>query len=142
LIIFQSSPTFKKLSFNNLDENIKNLEPIMSDRVKKFREEREKLNALILERENLNIKRFFGIDTAVYRDGALDARTKEMLGLVASLVLRCDDCINYHLLQIKEQGIKNEEFDEIMSVGLVVGGSITIPHIRRAYRMWEELKDE
>ncbi|MBN1213171.1 MAG: carboxymuconolactone decarboxylase family protein [candidate division Zixibacteria bacterium] len=112
----------------------------MSERVKKFKEEREKLNELILSRDNINIKRFFGIDNSVYRDGALDARTKEMLGLVASLVLRCDDCITYHLIQTKQVGITDEEFDEIMSVGLVVGGSITIPHIRRAYRNWEDLK--
>ena len=112
----------------------------MSERVKKFKEEREKLNELILSRDNINIKRFFGIDSSVYRDGALDARTKEMLGLVASLVLKCDDCIYYHLIQAKQTGITDEEFDEIMSVGLVVGGSITIPHIRRAYRNWEDLK--
>jgi len=112
----------------------------MSESVKKFKEEREKLNELILSRDNINIKRFFGIDSSVYRDGALDARTKEMLGLVASLVLKCDDCITYHLIQAKQAGITDEEFDEIMSVGMVVGGSITIPHIRRAYRNWEDLK--
>jgi ribonuclease HI len=113
----------------------------MSERVKKFKEEREKLNELILSRDNVNIKRFFGIDNAVYRDGALDARTKEMLGLVASLVLRCDDCITYHLVQAKQVNISDEEFDEIMAVGLVIGGSITIPHIRRAYDIWEDLKE-
>jgi len=113
----------------------------MSERVKKFKEERERLNNLILSRDNINIKRFFGIDSAVYRDGALDAKTKEMLGLVASLVLRCDDCISYHVLQAKECGVSYEEFDEIMSIGLVVGGSITIPHIRRAYRLWEDTKE-
>ena len=113
----------------------------MSKRVKKFKEEREKLNGLILSRDNVNIKRFFGIDNAVYRDGALEARTKEMLGLVASLVLRCDDCITYHLVQAKQVNISDEEFDEIMVVGLVVGGSITIPHIRRAYDIWEDLKE-
>ena len=112
----------------------------MSERVKQFREEREKLNEIVLAREDLNIKRFFGIDTAVYRDGALDAKTKEMLGLVGSLVLRCDDCITYHVIRVKELGVNDREFDEVMSIGLVIGGSITIPHLRRAYRIWEELK--
>lgn len=112
----------------------------MCDNAEKFNEERKALNELILKRDNLNIKRFFGIDSAVYRDGALDAKTKEMLGLVASFVLRCDDCIAYHVIQIKEQNITDQEFDEIMSIGLVVGGSITIPHLRRAVKLWEELK--
>lgn len=112
----------------------------MSERVKQFKEERDKLNEIVLAREDLNIKRFFGIDTAVYRDGALDAKTKELLGLVGSLVLRCDDCVTYHVIRIKELGVNDREFDEVMSIGLVVGGSITIPHLRRAYRIWEELK--
>lgn len=112
----------------------------MSERIDEFKKEREKLNAHILSRENININRFFGVDTAVYRDGALDVKTKELMGLVASLVLRCDDCIAYHAIQAKSHGISDAEFDEVMSVGLVVGGSITIPHIRRAYSFWEELK--
>lgn len=112
----------------------------MSDRVKKFREQRESLNQKILNRENLNIKRFFSLDEAVYRDGALSEKTKELLGLVASLVLRCDDCIAYHTIRAREIGVKNEEFDEVMSIGLVVGGSITIPHIRRATELWEEME--
>ena len=112
----------------------------MSDRVAKFKQERQELNDRLLKRDNINIKRFFGIDSAVYRDGALDAKTKEIAGLSASLVLRCDDCIAYHVIQAKELGINDAEFDEIMSVGLVVGGSITIPHIRRAVRLWEEMK--
>lgn len=111
----------------------------MSEIVKKFKEERLKLNELILKRDNLNIKRFFNLDTNVYKDGALDQKTKEMLGLVASLVLRCDDCISYHTLSAKDNKVSPEEFDEIMSIGLVVGGSITIPHIRRAYKLWEEI---
>jgi len=112
----------------------------MSERVKQFKEERERLNEIVLARDDLNIKRFFGIDTAVYRDGALDARTKELLGLVGSLVLRCDDCIAYHTIRARELGVGDQEFDEVMSIGLVVGGSITIPHLRRAYRLWEEMK--
>jgi AhpD family alkylhydroperoxidase len=111
----------------------------MSDKVKRFKEERERLNAHIFSRENININRFFGIDTAAYREGALDTKTKELLGLVASLVLRCDDCIAYHAIQAKDNNVTDEEFDEVMSIGLVVGGSITIPHIRRAYDFWSEL---
>jgi len=112
----------------------------MSEWVQQFKEEREKLNAIVLAREDLNVKRFFGIDTAVYREGALDARTKELLGLVGSLVLRCDDCVAYHTIRVKELGVGDQEFDEVMSIGLVMGGSITIPHLRRAYRLWEEMK--
>jgi len=113
----------------------------MSDRVQKFKEERERLNKIVLSRENLDIKRFFALDSAVYRDGALDAKTKELLGLVASLVLRCDDCISYHTIRAKEAGTTDAEFDEVMAIGLVLGGSITIPHIRRASQLWEEMKE-
>ena len=113
----------------------------MSKRIEEFKKEREQLNEIILAREDINIKRFFGIDNAVYRDGALPAKTKEMLGLVASLVLRCDDCITYHVIKARENQVSDTEFDEVMSIGLVVGGSITIPHIRRAYRAWKELSE-
>lgn len=112
----------------------------MADRVKEFKEQRLAQNQIVLGRDNLNIKRFFGLDSAVYNDGALDSKTKEMLGLVASLVLRCDDCITYHVIRAKENNVTDEEFDEIMSIGLVVGGSITIPHVRRAATLWEEMK--
>lgn len=111
----------------------------MSDKITEFRRERERLNEKILARENINIKRFFGIDTASYRAGTLDAKTKELLGLVASTVLRCDDCITYHLIRCAEEGVTNEEMDETLAVALVVGGSITIPHLRRAFDRWEEL---
>lgn len=113
----------------------------MSKRIEDFKKEREQLNENILAREDINIKRFFGIDNAVYRDGALPAKTKELLGLVASLVLRCDDCITYHVIKARENQVSDTEFDEVMSIGLVVGGSITIPHIRRAYRTWKELSE-
>jgi AhpD family alkylhydroperoxidase len=112
-----------------------------SRRAKEFRGEREKLNKLVLDNSGLTIKRFFNLDTQAYADGALPVKTKELLGLVASLVLRCDDCVLYHLLKCHEEGVTDQEFDETMSVGLVVGGSITIPHIRRAFRAWEELKE-
>jgi len=110
----------------------------MSERLGQFRKEREQLNEAILARDDINIKRFFALDGAVYHDGALPAKTKELLGLVASLVLRCDDCITYHILQARYHEVSDKEFDEVMSIGLVVGGSITIPHIRRAYRAWNE----
>jgi AhpD family alkylhydroperoxidase len=111
----------------------------MSDQAEQFRREREALNERILARGDLNTKRFFALDSAVYGDGALDGKTKELLGLVASLVLRCDDCIAYHVIRAREFGVTDPEFDEVMSIGLVVGGSITIPHIRRATRLWEEM---
>lgn len=114
----------------------------MSDRLDEFRKKREALNEKILSRENVNIKRFFGIDTAVYRPGALDSKTKELLGLVASTVLRCDDCIAYHLIRCREEGVSDAEMDETMAVALVVGGSITIPHLRRAYDFWDDLRKE
>ena len=114
----------------------------MPGKAEKFKKEREELNKLVLERDDLNIKRFFGIDSAVYRDGALDSKTKEMIGLAASLVLRCDDCITYHVIQLKNTDLNDNQFDEIMSVGLVVGGSITIPHVRRAVKLWNDLKEE
>jgi AhpD family alkylhydroperoxidase len=114
----------------------------MSKRLDEFRKRREALNEKILARDNINIKRFFGVDTATYRDGALDSKTKELLGLVASTVLRCEDCITYHLIRCKEEGVSDAEMDETMGVALVVGGSITIPHLRRAYDLWDELSKE
>ncbi|MBN2461461.1 MAG: carboxymuconolactone decarboxylase family protein [Candidatus Cloacimonetes bacterium] len=107
--------------------------------VKTFQEEREKLNRLISEYAGKEIKRFLNLDSQVYRDDILPARTKEMMGLVASLVLRCDDCIRYHLIKCHENGITSAELEEIIAVSLIVGGSITIPHIRRAFAFWREL---
>lgn len=104
-----------------------------------FWEERKKLNEIVLKKANLDIKRFFNLDSQAYKGGALDEKTKELLGFVASLVLRCDDCIFYHLYQLKNLGIKEEELIEAINICLVVGGSITIPHIRRALKAWEDL---
>ena len=101
--------------------------------------QREAFNEKVLDMAGLEIKRFFSLDGQCYREGALDARTKEMLGLVASLVLRCDDCILYHTIRCKEEGLSTEEFQEACAVGLVVGGSIVIPHLRRAAARWDEL---
>ncbi len=114
----------------------------MADRLKEFREFRERLNDRILGSGNLEIKRFFALDTRAYEPGALPAKTKELMGLVASLVLRCDDCITYHLIRCREEGTTREEFLEAFNVGLVVGGSITIPHLRRAVATLEELEGE
>jgi len=108
--------------------------------IQEFREFRERMNQRILEAGNLEIKRFFALDSRAYDDGALDARTKELLGLVASLVLRCDDCITYHLTRCVEEGVTDEEMFESFSVGLVVGGSIVIPHLRRAVATLHELR--
>jgi AhpD family alkylhydroperoxidase len=107
--------------------------------IDEFKAERKELTELTLDKANLEIKRFFSLDTQAYREGALPVRTKEMLGLVASMVLRCDDCIFYHLDRCHEEGVGTAELQEAMSIALVVGGSIVIPHLRRAVRAWEEL---
>jgi AhpD family alkylhydroperoxidase len=111
----------------------------ISASAREFRSERERLNKIVIENGGLTIKRFFNLDTHAYAEGALPEATKELLGLVASLVLRCDDCILYHLLRCFELGVTDREFEETMSIGLVVGGSITIPHIRRAFDEWTKL---
>ncbi len=105
-----------------------------------FRQFRERMNEEILGEGNLVINRFFALDGRAYEAGALDVRTKELLGLVASLVLRCDDCVTYHLVRCAEEKISRAEVFESLSVGLVVGGSITIPHLRRAVARWSELE--
>jgi AhpD family alkylhydroperoxidase len=111
-------------------------------RLETFRRERERLNARVLERATLETRRFFSLDGQCYRDGALPARTKELLGLVASLVLRCDDCVAYHLIRCAEEGVGDEEMMEALNVGLVVGGSIVIPHLRRAVDFLDEIRAE
>lgn len=104
-----------------------------------FRAFRERMNARILGENNLVINRFFALDGRAYEPGALDVKTKELLGLVASMVLRCDDCITYHLVRCAEEGVTRDEAFETMSIGLIVGGSIVIPHLRRAVDRWDEL---
>ena len=104
-----------------------------------FRHFREKMNAAILAAGNVNINRFFALDTRAYEPGALPTKTKELLGLVASMVLRCDDCITYHVIRCREEKVSDAEFYEAFSVALVVGGSIVIPHLRRAVARLEEL---
>lgn len=112
----------------------------MSD-LEEFRAFRERMNERILEEGTLEIGRFFALDSRVYEDGALSGRTKELLGLVASMVLRCDDCITYHLIRCREEGVTDDEFFEAFGVALVVGGSIVIPHLRRAVDRLDELRD-
>lgn len=109
--------------------------------LKEFKEYREKMNAIILEKGNKQTKRFFNLDTRVYDDGALDIKTKEMMGLAASTVLRCDDCISYHVIRCAELGVSEAEFFELMNVALVVGGSIVIPHFRRAVELFLECQE-
>ena len=111
----------------------------MSDQVKEFNEYRSKMNDVLMSKDNLVLKRLFNLDTNTYAAGALDVKTKEMLGLVASMVLRCDDCIKYHLGKCKEEGCSTEEVYEIFAVANIVGGTIVIPHTRRAAEYWEAL---
>ncbi len=110
------------------------------DRLAEFNAYRKKMNERILAEPNQVVRRFFALDTQTYQAGALDVKTKELLGLVASLVLRCDDCISYHVAQCKAAGVQRDEFFETFSVGLVVGGSIVIPHLRRAVDFLDELE--
>jgi len=107
-----------------------------------FRAFRERMNAEILAEGNLVVNRFFALDARAYEGGALDVRTKELLGLVASLVLRCDDCITYHVVRCREEGVTRAEAFEAMSIGLIVGGSIVIPHFRRAVERWGEVEEK
>ena len=110
------------------------------DRVREFTEFRKRMNERILAEPNQVVRRFFALDTQTYQTGALDVKTKELLGLVASMVLRCDDCISYHVAQCREAGVTRDEMFETFSVGLVVGGSIVIPHLRRAVDFLDKLE--
>ena len=112
------------------------------DRVKEFTEFRQRMNERILGQDNQVVRRFFALDTQTYKAGALDLKTKELLGLVASMVLRCDDCISYHIAQCKEAGVNRDEFFEAFSVALVVGGSIVIPHLRRGVDFLDQLEGQ
>ncbi len=109
-------------------------------RIAEFSTFRKRMNERILAEPNQVVRRFFALDTQTYQAGALDVKTKELLGLVASLVLRCDDCISYHVAQCREAGVNRDEMFEAFSVGLVVGGSIVIPHLRRAVDFLDQLE--
>ncbi len=112
----------------------------MSNPVKEFNDYRAKMNDTILADNNKIIKRIFNLDTNAFQEGALDVKTKELLGLVASTVLRCDDCIKYHLESSRKAGLSKEEVVEALSIATLVGGTIVIPHLRRAYEFWDALE--
>jgi len=112
------------------------------DILEDFKRYRERMNAQILTRGGLAVKRFFALDSRVYQKGALDVRTKELMGLVASIVLRCNDCITYHVVRCVQEGVSDAEFFEAVNVALIVGGSITIPHIRRAVEILDQCKEK
>ncbi|MBT8267985.1 MAG: carboxymuconolactone decarboxylase family protein [Bacteroidia bacterium] len=114
----------------------------MPDIVSEFNSYRERMNEKILADNNKIIKRIFNLDTNAYQEGALDVKTKELLGLVASTVLRCDDCIRYHLETSFKEGVSKEEISEALGIATLVGGTIVIPHLRRAYEFWEALENQ
>src|SRR5436309_11162454 len=114
----------------------------MNTLVKDFNEYRAKMNEKILAQNNKVINRLYNLDTNTYMEGALPVKTKEMLGLVASMVLRCDDCIKYHLGKCHEAGVNHDEMNEIFMIANLVGGSIVIPHYRRAVEYWDELNEK
>lgn len=114
----------------------------MSSQLEKFNEYRSKMNNKILADNNKIIKRIFNLDTNAFQAGVLNVRTKELLGLVASTVLRCDDCVKYHLETCFKEGLKKEEVVEALSIATLVGGTIVIPHLRRAYEYWEILEQQ
>ncbi|RAJ15609.1 carboxymuconolactone decarboxylase family protein [Arenibacter echinorum] len=114
----------------------------MSNQVKEFNAYRSKMNEKLLADNNKIIKRIFNLDTNAYAAGALDVKTKELLGLVASAVLRCDDCVKYHLESSYNEGVSKEEVMETLGIATLVGGTIVVPHLRRAYEYWEELEKQ
>ncbi|WP_420602377.1 carboxymuconolactone decarboxylase family protein [Flagellimonas sp.] len=113
----------------------------MPNKVEEFNAYRSKMNEKLLAENNKLIKRIFNLDTNAYTAGALDVKTKELLGLVASAVLRCDDCVKYHLENSKKEGATKEEVMETLGIATLVGGTIVVPHLRRAYEFWEALEE-
>lgn len=111
-------------------------------KVTEFNDYRQRMNDKIMAADNKVIKRFFNLDTNAYQEGAVDVKTKEMLGLACSLVLKCDDCVKYHLGKCLECGLSDEEVFEVFAIANLIGGTIVIPHFRRAVEYWEELKAE
>ncbi|WP_396635064.1 carboxymuconolactone decarboxylase family protein [Maribacter sp. R86514] len=114
----------------------------MSNQIEEFNAYRSKMNDKLLADNNKVVKRIFNLDTNAFAAGALDVKTKELLGLVASTVLRCDDCVKYHLESTYNEGVSKEEVMETLSIATLVGGTIVIPHLRRAYEYWEELENQ
>ncbi len=111
----------------------------MGEKVDQFNDYRAKMNDRILSVDNKVVKRIFNVDTNAYTEGALPVKTKELMGLVASLVLRCDDCIKYHLIKCKENSVSEEELFEVLGIATLVGGTIVVPHMRRAVEFWDDL---
>ena len=114
----------------------------MIDQVDEFNAYRQKMNDKILGENNKVLKRIFNLDTNAFAEGSLDVKTKELLGLVASLVLRCDDCVKYHLESSHQSGVSKDQVMETLSIGTLIGGTIVIPHLRRAYEYWETLESK
>ena len=114
----------------------------MSELIQEFNDYRSRMNEKLLADNNKIVKRIFNLDTNAYAPGALDVKTKELLGLVASTVLRCDDCVKYHLETSHKEGVTKEKMMEAMGIATLVGGTIVIPHLRRAYEFWEALEEE
>ena len=114
----------------------------MADLIQEFNDYRSKMNEKLLADNNKIVKRIFNLDTNAYAPGALDVKTKELLGLVASAVLRCDDCVKYHLETSYKEGVTREEMMEAMGIATLVGGTIVVPHLRRAYEFWEALEEQ
>jgi AhpD family alkylhydroperoxidase len=112
----------------------------MGEKADQFNEYRSRMNDRILSVDNKVVKRIFNVDTNAYTEGALPVKTKELMGLVASLVLRCDDCIKYHLLKCSENNVTEEELFEVLGIATLVGGTIVVPHMRRAVEFWDDLK--
>ncbi len=112
----------------------------MGEKVDQYNDYRSKMNDRILAVDNKVIKRIFNVDTNAYTEGALSVKTKELMGLVASMVLRCDDCIKYHLQKCKENNVSEEELFEVFGIATLVGGTIVVPHLRRAVEFWDDLK--
>lgn len=112
----------------------------MSKALEEFNAYRSRMNDRIVDADNLVLKRLFNLDTNTYAEGTLDVKTKEMLGLVASMVLRCDDCVKYHLIKCHENGVTKAQVFEVFAVANIVGGTIVIPHLRRAVEFWEEIE--
>ncbi len=117
-----------------MDEKKKNVE--------EFKKERERLNRIIMDYSSTSTKRFFALDTQVYSEGKIPAKYKELMGLVGSIVLRCDDCILYHLIRCFEEEVTDDEIVEAVDIALIIGGSITIPHIRRLFDNWKGMKEK
>ncbi len=110
------------------------------DIINSFKKEREELNDYVMKYADIKIKRFYSLDSQTYRDEKISAKYKELMGLVASMVLRCDDCIKYHLIRCYEEGVTSQELEESISIALIVGGSIIVPHMRRMFKLWDEIK--